>query len=438
MKKQVERLAHQTLKKLTHQLLESPRASSLTKDEIIQIITDTIHNDYISCRKSQRQDFYKKLSHLLHPDRFSRDLEYRNLAVYLNERELLEEPQKILNEHYKGESVETYFTFFKDVFSNPSQSLDILRRRAPDNPLVKNIQRYNAPIKLGVIILLAVSLLASGVIAVLSSLASTITRSLINAANNLINHGLNKITENRYEQMAELYKEANFLQYKKQFLIKSKITIQSEMLMSNYELYSAINSMDDSEFWDYLLTIEPINEATVNTAEELVHEKIKKSAVFSIDKIKSAFFALYETGTDVNKGLSQRAMLLITSPFVLTALVLGETVSLAQHWFFAALDAANVVSSYVVFTVLNAPLISYDVSVSLLEYLLDKDIVDHEVSATEVHKTPLYLLFDKPVDSVSLSSSEVEPIHMGSPIQGTLVQETSVSVQTDDRLTVSL
>ncbi|MDR3502560.1 MAG: hypothetical protein P4L79_08250 [Legionella sp.] len=440
MKNQVELLAHQTLQKLSQQLLASPNAASLTKEEIVQMIAGVIQDDYKSCKKSLKQDFYKKLSRLLHSDRLAGDSQYNELATYLTGKELLDEPQKILNECYTRASPESIFTFFKDVFSKPSLSLDILTRRMPDNPLINNIQRYPDPVKLGVILLLAVSLISFSVIQILSALGSTIARFLINVTNNFITLGLNKITDNRYEQMAELYKAASFPEYKKQFLVESRKKIQAEALDSNFDLYVVISGMDDSELWDYLLNIESINEKAANTsAEEIVNERIKQSTIFTLDKIKSTFFALYAAGTDVNKGVLHRATLLIASPFVLAALAFGEAASLAQGWFFAAVDAANLVSCYVAFTALNVPLISYDVSVSLLEHLMDKDIVDHEVNATKIKKNPLYLLLDTPANTVEQPNSDEEPIHMSSPIiRSPLVIDTDVEVKAEDMLNALL
>jgi hypothetical protein len=440
MNKQVELLAHQTLQKLTQKLLESPNAASLTKEEIIQTLTDVIQSDYKSCRKSLRQDFYKKLSRLLHSDRLVNDTQYKDLADYLNRRELLDEPQKTLNEYHESQSTKPIVTFFKDVISNPSQSLDILRNRLSDNPLISNIQRYPDSVKLGVMFLLVISLVGSSVITVLSTISSEITRSLINAINNLINLGLNKITDNRYEQMAELYKAIKFHEYKKQFLLESRKKIQTDALADNYDLYTAIKEMDDSDFWSYLLGNEPGNEEASNTsAEDRIHEKIMKSRVFTLDRMKSIFFALYAVGTDVNKSALERVTALIASPVVLTAVALGEAVSLAQSWFFSVVDAANMVGCYIVFTALNAPLISYDASVYLLEYLMDKDIVDHEVTATKVQKTPLYLLFDKPEETAEQSLSEVEPIHMDSPINSDpLPRDMDVIEQAENTLNTKL
>ncbi|WP_133135098.1 hypothetical protein [Legionella rowbothamii] len=376
MKNQVELLAHQTVQKLSQQLVASPQAAFLKTGEIVQIIAEVIQHDYKSCKRSLRQDFYKKLSLLLHSDRFARDSEYLELATYLNEKKLLDEPQKILNECYTRESAESIFTFFKNVFSKPSQSLDILTRRISDNPLVSNLQRYPDPVKLGAILLLTVSVASYSVITILSMLGSAITCSLINATNNLIILGLNKVTDNRYEQMTEYYNVA---------------------------------------------------------AEHIVHERIQKGTLGTLDKVKLAFLALYAAGIDVNKNALQRATPLIASPFVLAGVALGDAALWVQRWFFTMVDAANLVSCYVAFTALNVPLISYDASVSLFEYLLDTDIVDQETSATKSKKTPLYLLFDSPVNTVGSLNSEVEPVHISSPIKYPL-KKTDVQMPIEDTL----
>ncbi|MFJ1267472.1 hypothetical protein ACD661_02755 [Legionella lytica] len=417
-----KQLAHQTVQKLTQQLVESPNSASLANDEIIQVITEVIDSTYKSCKKSLRQDFYKELSRLLHSDRLAGSTQYENLATYLKTRGLIDEPQRILIEHHARQSATPILSFFKEVFTQPSQSLDLLKRHSSDNPLITNLERYSDPFKLGALILIVIVGVSSILLSIVSELISGIARSLINSMNGFINIGLNKITDDGYEEMSLHYKTANFAEYKKQFLLEARIEAQAKALLDDSEFYASINVMDDADFWDYLLTtITPSEgEPTTSSAEQLAEARIKKLTSFTLDRIRSAFFAFYAAGTDENKAPLQRAMSLIVSPFTLAVVLLGEAISLAERGIFAVVNTANLLSYYAALSVLNAPLFSYDVSVFLFEYILDKDIVEHEVNATKIQKNPLYLLAYKPENTAHLSS-ELEPLQMGSPIQAPVV-----------------
>ena len=416
MKKYVDQLAHNTLQKLNQQLLESSNAASLTDKEIIQVITDVINGEYKSCKKSLRPDFYKKLSLLLHSDRLARDSKYNALATYLQNKELIDEPQKILIEVHKNQSEKPILNFLKEVFRKPNKFTHVLLYRILDNPLITNLQRYPGPFGSIITFLSVLAQIGIAVALLLGVLGAGIVVGLIRASNSFIDFVSNKITDNKYQQIQEQYKTANFSEYKKQFLAESKEKICGELYASNYELYDTLSRMDDSEFWSYLINIEPIHEDAPKTvAEEIIHKKILTSSVFTLDKIKSIFFATHATIIDADKGMLQRVIPLIAFPFLSASVVLADAISFAQSWFFAAVNTTNLVSYYLTLMALNMPLVGYDASVAVLEYFLDKDIVGHEVNTTKINKTPLYLLFDKPVNNANCSNS-VEPVHMSSPL----------------------
>lgn len=424
MGKRSGNLVQNLIDELNHSLLDTSRTVSLSKTEATQQMTRLIKKAYFNCPEAKRNDFYRDLSLLLHPDKLIGAHPSSTLVRYLNEQDLVNEPQKILNELHNELASETISSFLREVFRSPANSSAVLRRRIQDNPFFLNLERYIEPFKTGSQLLLLVLILCFSIPLIIIATCCTLVRFIIDTANSLVNSLLNKVTNNFYEQLIEDNKEINFPKYKKQFLNASRKELIAEAQKDNNQLLvNTLATIDDEQLFEYILNINfnkkfPDGNGDLKHIEKELSDEIKRTTrIFSEGRIKSAFWAFYRSITDTSNNRINQLMQFVVAPFLLGAVLSGELIVLVIRGISVVEEFMELASYYLSLVVLNIPLYIYDLSVFIMASFEGKNIhPESDVEATHI-KTPLCLLYD-PVATPNPVSPEEPPFHADAPVFG--------------------
>lgn len=443
LKDRAKILAAETLTNLRKDLLETPRETPLTAEEVSALIHKTIENAYAQCiNHEERAAYYKAVAPLIHSDRFK--TAYPELYNYLAELNLNDEPFKETEKMYHNfVQAEEDKKFLRNAFSNPK----IFMERLYDNPLINNLRRYVFPVNIMIWVLYGAVVLALGTVAIVAGILIGAASLGIIVVNAVVNRISNFITDARYDEAVDEYKAGKFAEYKSAYLTAIKETMMAEAKNAGNEQEATnIHVMDNDDFWVYMIEqnfkkqkeqgLKEKDWLSEEDIESLHFEQIKRTIpVSSIDRIKFSFKAYAEAITfplsEVDGGMAKlgsvlaRSFRIIAAPFVFAAIIIPELVQLGLWAAANLVDVVLLVVNYSTLVILNLPLDLYDFLKDLTNMLFKSNVKNNEFTKSPAMAT-LFLEYRQDKEPTSTLKEDKEPKHFKSPFETASVLQQDV------------